>query len=815
MKRLLEKRDAWGNPAAIWVLATAAFLVPFVGYGLTFVRLENDVENWLPADDPLARTYAWYHEHFGAEDTVLISWSGSSPTDTRVERLAASIRGTTDSLGIVRDGSKYAASVLTPGEAIAALEKYDVPKEEAIRRLTGLIVGPGGSPAAVVVTLNAAAEADRSAAVEDLRERAIAAGVPERDLALGGSAVGGSALNNEMKKAAWNSEASLLAMHRRSPVLLSLIASIVFAFALLRGIRVTIYVLAATLFATFTAVAIVPPIAGGMNMVLVVMPTLLMVLTLSSAIHVVNYYRHAVRAGHPDPVASAVKVAWWPCILASLTTALGLASLAGSPLSPVRDFGIFSAIGCIIALPVALLALPGALQLWPVSVPASRPSSGTGWRRLGGMIVRNRRTIVAASILLFGAGAFGLTYFKTETKAIRYFPPEARVVRDYMFLENNLSGIVPLEAVIVFGAEAQKTSTFLDRLEIVREATENIRRHPEISGALSLADFQPLSPRPEPSASFATKAGYFRRSGIVEKRMKTGESAGRFLAICRTSPESLNSSGKVFASPGDELWRVTAHAAIMSDADYTGLTGQIDRIVDDVLAKHADSRHAVTGAIPLLLRTQEAVLDSLVMSFGMAFVMIAVVMMFLLRSIAAGLIAMLPNVLPVAVVFGAISWAGITVDIGTMITASVALGVAVDGTLHLCETFKSFSGRGISRRRAVALSLAKCGPALWQTAMVVGGGLMMLAWADLLLVQRFGWLMASLVAAALIGDLVLLPALLAGPLGRLLLKGQTATERPAASVAAPRPSLQRPHAWARKSLAVAGREVYDYGSLGR
>jgi len=806
MTRLLEKRDAWGNPAAVWVLALAAFLVPIVGYGMTFVRLENNVENWLPADDPLAQTYAWYHEHFGSEDKVLISWKGSSPTDPRVEELAERIRGTTDDLGIVRDGSKYAASVLTPADAIAAIETHDVPREEAIRRLTGLIVGPGGSPAAIVVALNEAAAADRSGAVDDLRQRAIDVGVPEADLALGGSAVGGSALNNEMKKAAWNKEASLLALHRRSPVLLSAIASLVFAFVLLRDLRVTIYVLTATLFATFAAVAIVPPIAGGMNMVLVVMPTLLMVLTLSAAIHVVNYYRHAVRAGKPDPVASAVKVAWWPCILASLTTAIGLASLAGSPLSPVRDFGIFSAIGCMIALPVALLALPGALQLWPVAVPPAPATNGAVWRRLGGHIVRWRRCIVAASLLLFGVGIYGLGYFKTETKAIRYFPPDARVVKDYLFLENNLSGVVPLETVVVFGKEVRERTTFLERLEIIREATENVREHPEISGALSVADFQPVSLRPDASASFASKAGYFRRSSIVEKRMKEGDAAKSFLAECQSSPTSLASKAGPFTVEGDELWRITAHAAIMSDADYTGLTGQVDRIVGEVLAKHEGTRHVVTGAVPLLLRTQQAVLDSLVLSFGMAFLLIAGVMVFLLRSLRAGVLAMLPNLLPVAVVFGGISWAGIAVDIGTMITASVALGVAVDGTLHLCETFKSFGRQRISRRRALLLSMAACGPALWQTAMVVGGGLLMLAWADLLLVSRFGWLMASLVGAALIGDLVLLPALLAGPLGSMLLK-KPRLRQPRSST----PAVAPPHAWRSGQLAGASRGAYDYG----
>lgn len=805
MKRLLEKQDAWGNPLSVWVLAVAAFATPFIAYALTFIRLENNVENWLPEDDPLAQTYAWYHEHFGAEDKILVSWKGSHARDSRIQLFAELLKGEIDQFGIRRGGSSYVKEVLTPQEAIDSLTQHKISEEEAIRRLTGLVIGPGGSPVAIVVTLNDAGTADHTSAVEDIQQRALNAGVAEQDLALGGSAVGGSALNGELKKAAWNYDAPTYAIHKKSPVLLSLIISVVFAVILLRNIRLTVYVLAATLFATLASVAVVPAVGGGMNMVLVVMPTLLMVLTLSSTIHVVNYYRWAVAKGDPQPAASAVRVAWWPCILAGITTALGLASLGGSPLSPVRDFGIFAAVGCVIALPVALIALPGALQLWPIPVSTVTPKSGHLWKRLGGWIVRRRRLVVITCIAIFGVCGFGLKHFQTETKAIRYFPKEARVVQDYLFLENNLSGIVPIETVLVFDQKVCEETTFLDRLEAVRSATEAIRKHPEISGALSLADFQPISSRPDQSSSFAAKAGYFRRSSIVEQRVKSSETASSFFTECVISPVSLRSEKKDFAAPGDELWRITAHAAIMTDADYTGLAGQIESRVKSALVGHPNANYAVTGTIPLLLRTQQAVLDSLAMSFGMAFIMIAIIMTILLRSVRAGLIAMLPNLLPVVIVFGTISWCGIAVDIGTMITASVALGVAVDGTLHLCETFKHVAV-GRSRRQAVLSSLVACGPALCQTTLVVGGGLLMLSFADLLLVSRFGWLMASLVATALVADLILLSALLAGPLGRILRPASTLPLPSQKLVAAPVPA---PHAWGTRRLVTSVESAYD------
>ena len=120
--------------------------------------------------------------------------------------------------------------------------------------------------------------------------------------------------------------------------------------------------------------------------------------------------------------------------------------------------------------------------------------------------------------------------------------------------------------------------------------------------------------------------------------------------------------------------------------------------------------------VPLFLATQEALLHSLVNSFLMAFGTIAVVLMLTLRNPLSGLLAMLPNMLPIGMVFGLNSWAGLPVDIGTLVTASVALGIAIDGTLHSIAWFRLGIEQGQSRRQAVVNALCHCGPAMWQTS---------------------------------------------------------------------------------------------------
>ncbi|MCH2202286.1 MAG: MMPL family transporter [Fuerstiella sp.] len=328
--------------------------------------------------------------------------------------------------------------------------------------------------------------------------------------------------------------------------------------------------------------------------------------------------------------------------------------------------------------------------------------------------------------------------------------------------------------------------TFLERARTVMKLQSEIRNHQEISGTLSLASFMDLRDSSE------LKFGQRRARQRVEKTIKdrlheelaedstTPRSIASLLALPKVATPGEAPNKPQLNAAGDELWRISAQAAILSDIDLQVLTTQLDEIAERHLANVKVRRkggqeariegvgHVVTGLIPVFLRTQQAVLESLIKSFGLAFGLIAIVMMILLRSIRAGLITMLPNLMPVIMVFGLLSWARLRVDIGTMITASVALGIAVDGTLHLITWFQKLLKRGRTIPEAVSGALEHCGPAMWQTSAVVGLGMLALLPAELLLISRFGWMLAALIFAALVADIVFLPALLAGPLGTLI-----------------------------------------------
>ncbi len=676
-----------------------------------------------------------------------------------------------------------------------------------------------GSPVAIVGLLTKAGREDRDAMIAEIRGLAHELGIPPESLHLGGGPYAGNELNRFLSKVVWNDEAPSSMPHERSPFLASLVVGVILAFLMLRSIRLTILVILTAFYTMFVTVALVPATGGSMNVVLVVMPTLLVVLTLSASIHLCSYWRFAVANGSPRPVLEAANLAFRPCLFAALTTAIGLVSLRTSPLAPVADFGFYSAVGCLISLHVVVLGLPAMMLTWRGTPPASGPASENAtWAAFGRILYRHSAVVLLGCLALFVGCVAGLQYFRTETKVIRYFPEETRVVQDYLFLEDTLAGIIPVEVVIRFDDErvdsdsgrSDSTKSFYDRLEVVRRVQERIAQHPDISGTVSIGTFlAPTAPKPEkPGVPLAL---WQRRSNKFERELKsfvTGDEEQEFLD--GRDPESLNTEdaaelrairrrqksiqsyfnvaqgpsdvpdagtgGELEIREGDELWRISASVAIMTDLDYGALVGdqrrgqegELNALVQEELRLHPSAKHMVSGMVPFFLRTQQAVLDSLITSFTLAFAIIAIVMMLLLRSPLSGAMAMIPNLLPVGVVFGLVAWAGIPVDIGTMITASVALGIAVDGTLHLVTWFQEAIRRGCSREQAVAEALSHCGPAMFQTSAVVGVGLLVLASADLLLVHRFGWLMASLIGTALIADVVLLPALLAGPLGKLV-----------------------------------------------
>jgi predicted RND superfamily exporter protein len=234
----------------------------------------------------------------------------------------------------------------------------------------------------------------------------------------------------------------------------------------------------------------------------------------------------------------------------------------------------------------------------------------------------------------------------------------------------------------------------------------------------------------------------------------------------------------------------------VSDADLSAVQNAGVRLVD---ARHelapAGTSLAIgtpitavyTGVVPIVYKAQRALLENLMQSSFWSFVTITPLIMIVCRSIRGGAVVMLPNILPVLVVFGGMGWLGISIDIGSMMAASIALGVAVDDTIHYLTWYREALDHFGDRKKAIVHAYRRCAAPALQAALISGLGLSVFAFSTFTPTQKMGWMMLTILIAGVVAELFMMPAILAGPLGKVFKPRQ----KPTAPATVPTPHVPK------------------------
>jgi predicted RND superfamily exporter protein len=405
------------------------------------------------------------------------------------------------------------------------------------------------------------------------------------------------------------------------------------------------------------------------------------------------------------------------------------------------------------------LLLPGAMETrrdWPSWWPRVRPRSGAqsapaGWEvgQIAARIIwRFAGAISLASFVLLAACGVGLTWLQSSIDVVSLLDPQNRAVRDFHWFEQHIGPLVSVEVVIHF--ERPSRLDWLQQLELVRSAQQALREVEILDGAMSAATFFPRIPAPGGFRATARRVAMRRELEAAEQDLVEAQ----FLHV----------------SDQEQAWRISARVRGLRDFDYSRFLDRLREKVSPVIAQHQQAGDqgidaTYTGITSVVYEAEEALLSDLFNSFLTALACVSLIMVLALRSIRAGLIAMVPNVFPTFILFGGTGWLGWTVGIGTVMTASVALGIAVDGTFHFLKWFRYELQLGKPRREAVAYAYRHCGRALVQTTLICACGMLVFALSDFLPARYFSMNLFLLLIAALIGDLIVLPALLVGPTG--------------------------------------------------
>ena len=743
--------------------------------------------------------------------------AGAVEADARIDELARLLVSDSTVGGRINSPaySRFFTSVYTGPRLVEYLAQApsSIPIDVAKRRLLGSFIGPNSRQTCLLISLSEEALANLRQVLarpvtgplgfkhppgflfEAMQECRIDADTAR----LGGPPVDNVAIDEE-------GERTLVRLAG-----LSGLVGLLLSWWSLRSFRLTLIVFACGVISAASGLASLWITGVNADAIVLSMPALVYVLAISGAIHLVNYYRDALdEVGPLAAPGRAISLGWKPAILCSITTALGLLSLCTSELAPIRKFGFFSALGVLQLLVVLFLFLPAALYAWPVRdrkvikgqrshrhrkhAQSDLSLDGWGqqsWGRVGRFIVRHHFIVAILFIVLIVGLASGLRHYRTSIDLMKLFGPEARILADYRWLEKNLGPLVPVEIIIGFSPSTLKQTdgpkshpsrekerwTLLERMQLIAQAQRKVelafgRQGSGIIGpTMSALTFAPPLPRQDRSM------GAYAHRFVMNRKLEE-------------SYPSLANSGYLTVDKENhrELWRISLRVAAFADVDYGHFTKELKAVLDPLIAEACDyvaiegpkshvamtadggvPHQAVTavytGVVPIVYKAQTALLASLVSSTIWSFLTITPLLMLVSRGVWAGCVAMLPNVLPVLVVFGGISWLGQPIEIGSMMAASIALGVAVDDTIHYLTWFRKSLDETGNRHVAILNAYRHCATPTVQAALINGLGLAVFMVSSFSPTKQFGYLMLVILLAGAVAELFLLPALLAGPLG--------------------------------------------------
>ncbi|TWT79185.1 MMPL family protein [Planctomycetes bacterium CA13] len=736
---------------ASFAFALVLFPIVIIGATRAWENSGTKVEDWLPSGFEETERLIQFFDRFGSDELLMIGWEGAKLGDPNLaqirERLLAADPLDQQRRVFFRDvwtGDSVLQEMQDPPLGLTATQ--------AKVRMAGWILGRDETTAVLALVSNDGM-ADRHRAIDFARR--VATDVldrPASEVHFAGPTIEAVAIDEA-------SQSSLLRLNGYS-----FLVCIGLLIICLRRVWYAIVIFGIAIYNEQAAMALIHFSGSQMDSILLLTANLTLVLSVSAGIHMYGYYRHASQLSSDTPPARiAIRMAFKPTLLAAITTAIGFGSLAISQIVPVHKFGFYTAI----AVPLAAL-----LTLWyfAMYLPSSRRATNFGGNRNAtiGIPTRQqslqvrllRRTLSKWPLVLFfflsciALGGVGLVRLRISTGLHDLFPDDAKLLGDYAWIEQRIGPLVPVE--IVLECPSRDGRDVVDELALLGQLQARVRRTEPVGSLISAVNFSPPIPRKSKTSSLAALA------------YRAGLNAGLNQSLNRYQSLRL-----LRVDPDQRLWRLTARVEGSKPQEYHLIMDELRAATSETLATHGDPdiTFTLSGGVPLAAKTQERLLSDLGTSYITAMVLIGATMAIFLRNLFAGALAMIPNILPAFVVFGwmgAMNW---KVEIGGVMTASAVLGIAVDDSLHLIMSFREWYKSGLSRQHSVLAALATCSTAMVQTTLVCGLGMLVFSLSPFIPIQRFAWLMFSLLFVALLADLVLLPAILYSPLGRFFLSG--------------------------------------------
>lgn len=480
---------------------------------------------------------------------------------------------------------------------------------------------------------------------------------------------------------------------------------------------------------------------------------LVLIVSVATVIRIVTHFNE--RFTHsPDRVQAAreaLEIVFTPCFMCAVTTAVGFASLMITTIPMVFQLGLIMSLGILISFLLCVILTPAFLIL--LSPPSPKTYSSMSGdlvaRILSGLehiIFAHPRVCVIACAVLGVVTAAGIPSIQSDTQILRMLSDRTPEMKDIHFVEDNLA---PIHSLELFFEADRNTFRIPETWKKMLELDRRLQEVPEVVATDSVLSLM----------------GYLGKvlkgpDTSLDELVSDSRLISDLIAVT-----SVSSDGRSMLRRYVDSGYGTAHVSVrILNSPNIPITHTIDEIRDIAASTMGDmSTVSVTGDLAVFASQAKALVRSQLNSLMIAFCLITLLLIIHLQSWALGLLSLVPNMLPVTAILGAMGWFGISLDTVTVFCAAISLGLAVDDTVHFLKQLRyELADRGdqVPFETCVHTAFSITAKAMVSTSAVLFFGFIMLLISPFSPVNSFGILSSIAIVTALLGDVVLLPALL-------------------------------------------------------
>ena len=496
---------------------------------------------------------------------------------------------------------------------------------------------------------------------------------------------------------------------------------------------------------TFLIVLSVQVLLGyKMNNFTANIPVFVVAIGIADAMHLFWIYLIGRRKGmeNHEAIHYSVHKNFLPILLTSLTTAAGFASLGISHVIPIKTLGIATANAALLAFVLTILFVPAVLAIINPKIKEKELEKtkevSPFAHAYAQWIIKFDTRILVFSTLLFAVIGVGIAFVKMDSNTVRYFSKDVEFRKTVEYMEKHLTGPMSYELVVDSGkVDGIKAPEFMQTVEKFQD------------------DFKATYPAVRHVASLVDIVKTFNEVMNDSKSVPdNNQLIAQYLLLYSLSlPQGMEINDRMDVD--EQLLRVTALVNIVD----TSLDLEMIQWAEDWWKTTPYTAH-ISGQTAMFAHMQSDVTDTLVQSILLAIGSVSLMMMFIFRNLRMIPLFVVPNILPITLVVGAMGWLGMTIDMGVAISGAIIIGVAVDDTIHFLVKYREARKRGDDMQTSLEYVMQYAGSAIIFTTIILSTAFLVFSFSQFLPNVHFGVVTAMALVIAVLVDLLMLPAIL-------------------------------------------------------